>query len=314
MVGADWPAPSDAPSRHVPYKSHPPQVYPLPPTLPPTSTTFAVPSQDAPKLSPKVPNVQEASRPDPCSPLQLFWRPSHHLSPLKRLSSFSLPVNCHIPVARSLTLERLFISVPPTSFSPYITSSSSYPMARSRLTPSSQRHKKKKSPTKRVMFEKRVSFASTPSVYIIPARQSTPRVMFVPDPPAWTPPSSSRRQTPSPLDQCRDQTQFPPTTTPEHPYISASIGRTLPSLAYLSPPPEVRYDYLPSPPSTPVISRLPTPDFDSPIKDARFCGCCPPAKKCAVAMSKMELQRECSSDPLSRSPCIYRGGMFHIPI
>ncbi|KAK3690564.1 hypothetical protein B0T22DRAFT_463882 [Podospora appendiculata] len=174
------------------------------------------------------------------------------------------------------------------------------PRARDLLPPIRHRHGKKRSARSPIVIEHRPTPARAPFC-IDTYSQPLPRMWYVPDPPAWTPSVSSTSggrlpdpypfQTSSRTKDARSQiwNAVAPPSGQGHPHNpprqDLSPSTSSKPIAHKGPA-----SGLPTPPSTPVITRLATPDIDFPDPDGEFCACCTRKTNCVVGMSKMDLQ------------------------
>lgn len=123
-------------------------------------------------------------------------------------------------------------------------------------------------------------------------RRSTPQVWFVPDPPTWSSPGADRPAAkpemnidvkPEPQSSMSsDRHRRGEPRQSQSPLASAPRYKSSPGAAF--------GQGLPSPPPTPRITRLRTPDIKALSQCRPFCGCCSDVDRVVDSRSKIELQ------------------------
>ncbi|KAB5522110.1 hypothetical protein GE09DRAFT_500865 [Coniochaeta sp. 2T2.1] len=162
------------------------------------------------------------------------------------------------------------------------------------LHPSTRRVRKTVSstPQDRRMHDSSMPYSNPMARHTASRRRPVSQVWFVPDPPTWASPSSETQTAPS-------AEEWEANTNPQTP-SSDEKGRPLdsqqPQTLATSPAQDVGSSRAasdqgyPTPPPTPRISRLRTPDI-KPMDECRpFCDCCSEFEAVVESRSKMELQ------------------------
>lgn len=134
-----------------------------------------------------------------------------------------------------------------------------------------------------------------------PHRRSPRQVWFVPEPPAWGSHTVENQATTSAIEKSVNHLPQPPLIDGKHRVVN-------PDWTQLASAPRSQSGGssgaaldrgLPSPPPTPRISRLRTPDIMPVDCSKEFCGCCPRIDQQLDSRWKMELQckSRCRLDP-----------------